>query len=157
MVSYAGGVNPSVVAFRHLVSHASRYDSIAGGVNPSVCATWGTLPHSPSSYTTRSAAVFPPESGPLVVSPFHTVSSLVTYLESFAIVHWCYRKPSVTLYRPESSSVSPSISAEPPWSTASPFRWLHWEKRGQPVRKCLGIMLVPLVWPETSPSRRNRR
>jgi len=73
----------------------------------------------------RSAAVFPPEFGPLVVSSFHTVSSLATYLESFTIVHWCCRKPYVTLYRPESSGVSPSTSAEPPWSTASPFRWLR--------------------------------
>jgi len=32
-----------------------------------------------------------------------------------------------------------------------------WGKEGQPVRKCPRITLVPLVWPETSPSCRNRR
>ena len=34
------------------------------------------------------------------------------------------------LYQPESSGVSPSTSAEPPWSTASPFRWLRRGEKG---------------------------
>ena len=88
------------------------------------------LPHSPSPNTTRSAAVFPPEFGSLVASSFHTVSSLVTYLGSFAVVHWCCRKPYVTLYRPKSSGVTPSTSVEPPWSTASHFRWLRCGEKG---------------------------
>ena len=34
------------------------------------------------------------------------------------------------IYRHESSVVSPSTSAEPPWSSASPFRWLRRGEKG---------------------------
>ena len=46
------------------------------------------------------------------------------------MTHWCCRKPQGTLYQPESFGVSATISAEPPWSTASPFRWLHHGEKG---------------------------
>ena len=46
------------------------------------------------------------------------------------MTHWCYRKPKGTLYRLESSGVSPSISTETPWSAASPFRWLRRGEKG---------------------------
>ena len=46
------------------------------------------------------------------------------------MTHWCCRKPRGTLYWPESSGVSPRTSIEPPWSSASPFRWLRRGEKG---------------------------
>jgi len=96
------------------------------------------LPSSPSPDTTRSAAVFPPEMGALVASVFHEVSSQAAYLGSSAVVRWCCRRSLVALYRPEGSSVTPSTSAEPPSSKASPFWWL---RRGEK-----GVNRVARVW-----------
>jgi len=57
------------------------------------------------------------------------------------------------LYRPESSGVTPSTSAELPWSTASPFRWLRrGEKEVNRFTKVWGSRWCP--WFGRRPRRR---